>query len=125
MATDAVQDWCTRAVRKNLLRGGAVVEKSSLVPAGISVRGVESKVGTRSSKGGEVVLSFGYAPKKVDLALAKRLEYAEEMEKDVERQEASLVSRRALCTSNPAELRHRAGCTSVGVDACGHALIWA
>ena len=102
-----------------------MVEKATLVPAGISVRGVESMVGTRSSKGGKVVLSSGHAPKKVDLALAKRLEYAEEMENDVERQAASLVSRRALGTSNPAELRHRAACTSVGVDACGYALIWA
>ena len=102
-----------------------MVEKSSLVPAGISVRGVESKEGTRSSKGGKVMLSRGHAPKKVDLLLANRLEYAEEMEKDVERQAAPLVNRRALCTSNPAELRHQAGCTSVGVDACGYAPIGA
>ncbi len=46
MARDAVRNGFTRAARESLIRGGTVVEKSSLMLEGISDRGVDSEVET-------------------------------------------------------------------------------
>ncbi len=50
MATDVVRAAFTRAARKDLLRGGTVVEKSSLAPARISEPGLDSSLG--ATRGG-------------------------------------------------------------------------